>query len=118
VVIAKAFPICRPSTLPSSHPCKALSPPQAKQVLIELVHLPHSHSQTHIAETHGTQPKTGEFSDGHRTAAVCLSNPPSPRGASKPFKPSEEARIESNCLALHLSRIERFDRIWEARIGI
>ena len=43
---------------------------------------------------------------------VCL------RGAGKPFKPSEEARIELNCLAFQIRRIERIELIQKARIGI
>jgi hypothetical protein len=40
------------------------------------------------------------------------------RGASKSFKSSEEARIELNCLAFQIRRIERIELIRKVRIGI
>ena len=40
------------------------------------------------------------------------------RGVSKLFKPSEEARIELNCLTLHTSRIERTELAQEAQLEL
>ena len=40
------------------------------------------------------------------------------RGASKSFKSSEEARIELNCLAFQIRRIERIELVWKVQIGI
>jgi hypothetical protein len=40
------------------------------------------------------------------------------KGASKSFKSSEGARIELNCLAFQIRRIERIELIRKVRIGI